>query len=167
MKNGLASDNSERHCSYCVYYECVHSQYMYCTKLKHRIYASRKNGCKYLKFYKNNFLIVKTEALNKLQDMYGCTTVMRSTDVNGNNENYSAVATEFFFDEGYAECLTCEDWKYIGCKHATIENTDMSIWAQEMDTHRRHELTADLEEDALDIITFRNDKVGTIEIIVW
>lgn len=109
----------------------------------------------------------KAEALKRVQDMWGCTTVMRSTDAYGNNENYSSVEVDFFFDEGFAECLTDEDWMYIGCRHATIENTDMSIWAQEMDTHSRHALTADLEENVLDIITFRNDKVGTIEIIVW
>lgn len=110
---------------------------------------------------------MKTEALNKLQDMYGCTTVMRATDVNGNNENYSAVATEFFFDEGYAECLTDEGWIYQGCRHATVDNVDMSVWAQEMDTHSRHALTADLEEGLLDIITFSHDIYGTMEIIVW
>lgn len=44
--------DSERHCSYCKFYSCTHSKYMYCSKLKHRIYASRKNGCKFFELNK-------------------------------------------------------------------------------------------------------------------
>lgn len=36
----------DRHCSMCKYYQCVNF-FMYCTKLQHRIKASRKNGCKF------------------------------------------------------------------------------------------------------------------------
>lgn len=38
----------ESHCSLCQYYWTGHG-FMYCTKLQHRIKASRKNGCKHFK----------------------------------------------------------------------------------------------------------------------
>lgn len=47
--------NEERHCSYCKHYTCIHAKYMYCSKLKHRIYASRKNGCKYFELNKQTY----------------------------------------------------------------------------------------------------------------
>lgn len=44
----------DRHCSYCKYYSCLHSRFMYCSKLQHRIKASRKNGCEYFEQFNKN-----------------------------------------------------------------------------------------------------------------
>lgn len=40
----------DHHCSLCKYYQCVNF-FMFCTKLRHRIKASRKNGCKHFVRY--------------------------------------------------------------------------------------------------------------------
>ena len=48
--NQIMQIEQDRHCSLCKYYQCVNF-FMYCTKLQHRIKASRKNGCDY--FEKN------------------------------------------------------------------------------------------------------------------
>lgn len=42
--------DEDRHCSLCKYYQCVNF-FMFCTKLRHRIKASRKNGCKHFVRY--------------------------------------------------------------------------------------------------------------------
>lgn len=41
----------DKHCSYCKHYSCMESKFMYCSKLKHRIKASRKHGCKYFELF--------------------------------------------------------------------------------------------------------------------
>lgn len=41
-----SKDLFDRHCSNCKYYTCIQSRFMYCTKLQHRIYASRKMDVK-------------------------------------------------------------------------------------------------------------------------
>lgn len=40
----------DRHCSLCKFYEVI-NHFMFCAKLKHRIKASRKNGCKHFQHY--------------------------------------------------------------------------------------------------------------------
>lgn len=43
----MNKESEERHCSYCKHYECLQSRFMFCKIMQHRIYASRKNGCKH------------------------------------------------------------------------------------------------------------------------
>ena len=47
--------SEDRHCSNCKYYTYILSRFMYCTKLQHRIYASRKNRCKNFEQYNNTY----------------------------------------------------------------------------------------------------------------
>nr|DAD87497.1 MAG TPA: hypothetical protein [Siphoviridae sp. ctAUQ2] len=41
----------DKHCSYCKHYSCIESKFMYCSKLQHRIIASRQHGCKYFELF--------------------------------------------------------------------------------------------------------------------
>lgn len=104
----------------------------------------------------------KEEAIERLENMFGCTTAMRTKDANGNNESYTAIVADLLLGN-----LINNDWTYMGCKHATAENTDISVWAQEMNDNCISSLEESLKNGELDIISFYSDNYGSMDIIVW
>ena len=109
----------------------------------------------------------KSEALERLKSMMGCTTAMRTKDANGNNENYTAIVADLFFDEANPGCVTKDEWVYTGSRHATAENTDLSVWCQEMDDSCAGALKESLENGELDVMSFYSEGLGSMDVIVW
>lgn len=109
----------------------------------------------------------KEDALQRLEGMIFCTTAMRTTDINGNNENYSGIDPVVFFEDGNEVYLIDNGWQYVGCRHATSKDTDISVWTQEMDERCAFDLEESLKIGKLDIVSFRHDYFGEMDIIVW
>lgn len=99
--------------------------------------------------------------------MSGCLTPVRSTDAQGNNENYGATPVDSFFDEDGGEYLPDDSWLLTDFCDATPESVNLDIWAQEFDDMTKSSLEKSLEDGSLYVASFWNDYKGGNDILIW
>lgn len=110
----------------------------------------------------------KQQVIDRLENtMYGCNTPVYVCDPNGANGSYTNMLVDDLLCEEYDCFIPSDNWQLLEVKSASVENTDIEIWAQEFSQNEIDALRNTLRDGKLSIARFFSEKKGYMDIMIW